>query len=120
VADFLSDQWFEDVTARVNQARDAAWPVDARACVVVLEFVDAPAAAPHALTLSIAESGTRVSPGDSLAADAVVRLNYSDALAVTTGTLDSATALREGRIKVRGDVNVVVPLAGWLAQALAP
>jgi len=28
--------------------------------------------------------------------------------------------LREGRIKVRGDVNVVVPLAGWLAQALAP
>ena len=34
-----------------------------------------------------------------------------------TGRFDSATALREGRVKVRGDINAVVPLLSWLQLA---
>jgi hypothetical protein len=38
-------------------------------------------------------------------------------LALSLGQFDSATALREGRIKVRGDINAIVPVLGWLQQA---
>ena len=80
---------------------------------------DAPGQLPHALTLTITEAGLQVAPGGSPVADTVLRLNYLDAAALSAGQLDSASALREGRIKVRGDVNVLVPLVTWLQAALA-
>jgi putative sterol carrier protein len=55
--------------------------------------------------------------GDHVAADAIVKLSYDDALALTTGRFDSASALREGRVKVRGDINAIVPLLSWLQLA---
>ena len=115
MSDFLSDQWFEELNARLVTAPPL--PTGARACQVVVEFEGAPATAPHALTLTVGE-GARVTPGDSLGADVILRLSVDDARALTAGELDSAAALREGRLKVRGDVNVVVPLAGWLHTAL--
>lgn len=58
--------------------------------------------------------GASAELGDHLAADAVVRLSFKDAEALTSGTLESASALREGRLKVRGDVNALVPLLAWM------
>jgi ubiquinone biosynthesis protein UbiJ len=119
VSDFLSDQWFEDLNARLYTSAPMALPENATACQVVFDVVQGPASLPHALTLSISNEGARVTPGDALAADTVVRLSYDDAAALTSGRLDSASALRDGRIKVRGDVNVLVPLAIWLRAVLA-
>ena len=115
MSDFLSDQWFEELNERL--ATGAALPSDARACQVVVEFEHAPSTLPHALTLTVNE-GARVAPGDSRGADVILRLSIEDAKALSAGELDSASALRDGRLKVRGDVNVVVPLAGWLHSAL--
>ena len=56
-------------------------------------------------------------PGDHLAADAIVRLTYDDAAVAHRRPIDSASALRDGRIKVRGDINAIVPLLGWLQRA---
>jgi hypothetical protein len=36
---------------------------------------------------------------------------------LTNGDIDSASALRDGRVKVRGDINAIVPLLGWLQRA---
>jgi hypothetical protein len=69
------------------------------------------------MTFTVSDAGARVEPGDHLAANAVIRLSYADADALTTGTLDSATALRDGRLKVRGDIHALVPLANWLVVA---
>lgn len=118
MSDFLSDQWFEELNSRLASSPPRALPEDASACEVVFAVVDAPSGLPHALTLSISQEGARVSAGDSLRATTVVRLSFDDAAALTSGRLDSATALREGRIKVRGDVNVLVPLAAWLHAVL--
>jgi putative sterol carrier protein len=115
---FLSVPWFEELNARLARSAAAPLPQDAHACQIVLDITDGPATLPSALTLSITDAGARVSSGDSSTADAVLRLSFDDALAMTAGTLDSAAALREGRIKVRGDVNVLVPLATWLHTAL--
>lgn len=117
MADFLTDEWFTGL----NEALRAAGPVplgsDAKAFRFVLEFTDAPTTLPHALTLTLTSDEATLNAGDHLAADALVRLSYADALALTTGKLDSATALREGRLKVRGDVHAIVPLLDWLQQA---
>jgi len=47
-------------------------------------------------------------------ADTIIRLSYDDALALSGGALDSAAALREGRIKVRGEIASLLGLTGFL------
>ncbi len=115
MAEFLGAQWFEEL----NEVLGAAGPVPTEGATlrVVLEFPDAPANGAHALTFTMSPDGASAEGGDHLAADAIIRLAYSDALALTTGSLDSASALREGRIKVRGDINAVVSLLAWLQRA---
>jgi hypothetical protein len=116
VAAFLGPEWFE----ALNDVLRAAGPVplDSQHTIrVVLEFPDAPANGAHALTFTLSPQGASAESGDHLAANALIQLSYADALALTSGTLNSASALREGRIKVRGDVNAVVPLLAWLQRA---
>lgn len=118
MADFLSDEWF----AQLNETLKAAGPVpagDLATFRIVLEFSDAPTSVPHAMTFTIERDGATVTAGDHLLADTLLRLSYSDALALFRGDIESADALREGRIKVRGDINAIVPLLGWL-QATHP
>jgi hypothetical protein len=117
MADFLSNDWFEEV----NQSLADAGPVPLENGVtlfrVVMDFPDAPANGPRAMTFTISADGASLQAGDHVAADAMVKLSYDDALALTTGRFDSASALREGRVKVRGDINAIVPLLSWLQSA---
>jgi hypothetical protein len=116
VATFLSAEWF--VALNETLTRAGVPPLGERSELrVVLELVDGPSSVPHAMTLSVNAAGAIVEPGDHLAADAVVRLTYADAEALTQGTLESAVALREGRLKVRGDVQALVPLLDWLLES---
>lgn len=102
----------------LNEKLDAAGPAPlsdpSRVFRVVLEFTDGPSNAPHALTFCVSSSGSTADLGDHLAADAIIRLSYVDAEALTIGALDSAGALRGGRLKVRGDASSLVPLLGWM------
>ena len=120
MADFLSDQWFEELNYRLTTSTPRALPEGASPCDIVVTMTDVPAGLAESLTLSITADAVRVDAGASTEAPTVVRLSYDDAAALTSGRLDSATALREGRIKVRGDVNALVPFAAWLAALLGP
>ncbi len=116
MADFLSAEWFAALNESLQRAGTA--PVSDREILrVVLEFVDGPSSSPHAMTFTVRPEGALAEPGDHLAADAVIRLSYDDALALTSGTLESAVALREGRLKVRGDVQSLVPLLEWMLDS---
>lgn len=117
MADFLSTEWFQGLNETLERADDVPLQADAPTVRVVIEFPDAPNSAPHAITFSIGAEGARVEPGDHLAADAIVRLSFADAAALTGGDIDSASALRDGRVKVRGDINALVPLLSWLQRA---
>jgi hypothetical protein len=117
VADFLSTEWFFELNQTLENAERVPLELDAATTRVVIEFPDAPSNGPHAITFSIGPDGAHLDVGDHLAADAIVRLSYEDAFALTSGAIDSASALREGRIKVRGDVNAIVPLLSWLQRA---
>ncbi|MGH8979709.1 MAG: SCP2 sterol-binding domain-containing protein [Acidimicrobiales bacterium] len=48
-----------------------------------------------------------------------VKVAYEDAVALARGELDPATLLREGRVKVRGDLSVLVAGQAILAEAAA-
>jgi SCP-2 sterol transfer family len=115
--EFLSEEWFASLNERL--ARAGRPPLNGPVRHVVFEFDEAPTSRPHALTFSIGET-LSAAPGDYLAADAIVRLSFRDGEALTSGAIQSAQALREGRIKVRGDLAAVVELAGWLQAAHGP
>jgi alkyl sulfatase BDS1-like metallo-beta-lactamase superfamily hydrolase len=115
VETFLSDAWFEELNIRLDASELVALPEGASACQVAFELTDVPTAlAASALTLSITSSRAHATPGASAGVDVTLRLSYDDAAALVAGRLDSAAALRDGRVKVRGDVNVLIPLASWL------
>jgi len=80
-------------------------------------MTDTPGGAPHALTLTIRDGEAKVDPGDNLLADTLIRMTYADARALFRGDIDSAGALREGRVKVRGNINALVPLLEWMQHA---
>jgi alkyl sulfatase BDS1-like metallo-beta-lactamase superfamily hydrolase len=113
---FLSESWFDELNVRLGTIEPVALPEGARECEVAFDVTDAPTTLAQALTLSITNTNTRayVTPGHGAKADVTLRLNYDDAAALVAGRLDSASALRDGRVKVRGDVNVLIPLVGWL------
>ena len=117
MADFLSSEWFSELNGVLAAAGPVPLESDERVVRVVIEFPDAPTTVPHAITFSLSRDGASVDAGDHLAADAIVRLSYTDATALANGSLESASALREGRIKVRGDINAIVPVLGWLQHA---
>jgi putative sterol carrier protein len=117
VGEFLSAQWFDDLNENLRHADPIPLDTDSQSFRVVLEFVDGPTSLPHAITFTMSADGASLCAGDHPAADAMVSLTYADALALTTGQFDSATALREGRVKVRGDINAIVPLLSWLQLA---
>jgi len=112
---FLSSDWFSDVNLRLAEAEVSSL-ADVSPTIVVVEFPDAPSDGARALTLTLSPAGARVTPGDHLGADTVIRLPYEVAVAISTGASDAATALRQGRLKVRGDVNNLVVFAPWMAH----
>ena len=114
MADFLSVEWVAALNETLSVAGPAPLVDPNKVFRLVFEFIDGASNAPHALTFCVSATGSTVDLGDHLAADAVIRLSYADAEALTKGTLDSASALREGRLKVRGDVHSLVPLLAWM------
>ena len=108
--DFLSPDWFSALNATLAEVETP----DGELRRIVVEFLDAPGGVPHAMTLTIGPEASGVAAGDHLAADALLRISYPDARAIAEGRLASADALREGRVKVRGDVDAIVPLLEWL------
>ena len=117
MADFLSGEWFDSLNETLRAAGPVPFEHEGSTFRIVFEFPDAPVSVPHAMTFTLERDCAHADAGDHLAADALVRLSYADAAALNSGTFDSATALREGRIKVRGDINAIVPLLGFLQRA---
>ncbi len=110
MADFLSTEWFQSLNDSLEHADSVPFESGAATVRVVIEFPDAPSNDPMRLRSRLAPTVRVSRPGDHLAADAIVQIAYADASALTNGDVDSASALRDGRVKVRGDVNAIVPL----------
>jgi SCP-2 sterol transfer family len=70
--------------------------------------------------LSVADGHAHLTLDDGATpATATIVLGYADALALSTGELDAADALADGRVRVRGDLAALVAGQEVLAAASA-
>ena len=51
------------------------------------------------------------------APDVIIALSYPDAIALSMGSLSAAAALKEGRVRVRGDLSVLIAAEQLLERA---
>ena len=116
---FLSDEWLSNLSETLKSAGPAPLDEGASELRIVFELTDGPPSSSHAVTFAVTREGVIVTVGDHLAADAVIRIGYQDAEALANGSLTSANAVRDGRLKIRGDVHGLVPLLAWLLAARA-
>jgi hypothetical protein len=116
-APLFTDEWLEECNSALAELPGLD---DERRPVVVTELVaDAPPGAHGAVTLVADHDGVRLIAGDAPAASAWLTVSMHDAEALHAGELDPATALTEGRVRVRGDLRAVVELMSVLAEAHA-
>jgi hypothetical protein len=128
LARFLSQQWVDEfngaLSGRPIAIEEASVSAEGGNFSVGQLVRDAPAdasasgevrtllvVADHVLHLELVEGDFAATP------DVTISLGWEDAVALSTGTLDVAEALGRGRIRVRGDLSVLV--AGQAAVAAA-
>ncbi len=122
---FLTAQWVDAVNQALSRTEVAAAPEDAGTdarsgrFVVAEHVADAPGGA--TTLLLVAKDGrvrlSLVEDGAAEAADVTIALGYDDAVAMATGELAPADALAAGRVRVRGDLAVLVAGQELLAEA---
>jgi putative sterol carrier protein len=115
---FLEPTWFESMNHRLRAvALDPALVGDRVNVRILFEIDDTPANCVTAMTFSVDEHSARLEPISAAAADLVVSLAYTDAVKISSGEIPSSQALRDGRLKVRGDVNALIQFSAWMAAA---
>ena len=117
MSEFLSDEWFSELGETLQNAGPAPFDEGVVEVRIVFELTDGPSSLPHSINFAVTRDGVTVQPGDHRAADAVIRISYNDAAELAKGQLTSAKAVRDGRLKIRGDVHGLVPLLTWLLKA---
>ena len=70
------------------------------------------------LSLKVTSERAYVSPGSLESPDVQVHIQFADAEQLAQGHTDSATLLRQGKLKVRGDVHRLIGSIDALQQIL--
>ena len=121
---FLSPDWVRELDDAVRD-RDLGEPGDATGLVgssgtfTVHQVVTGTPDGDVVLVLQVEDGRMRVAlggPGDVGDADVTVSLGYADAAALSAGDLAIGEALAGGRIRVRGDLSVLVDAQRLLAR----
>lgn len=118
MSEVLSAAWFDEMNGRLAAATPPV-PSPSGGIRVVFEFSDEPAGSPHAMTFSVQDGRASLEPGDHLGAHVIVHLSYEDGRALADGSLRAGQALREGRLKVRGDTDALNQFGAWIVAAQA-
>jgi len=112
----FTDAWLAACNAALE---GVAGPEDGRALVVTELVADAPPGAHGEITFVADEHGVRLVTDADVAPSAWLTVSMRDAEALHEGSLDPATALAEGRVRVRGDLRAIVEAVSVLAAAHA-
>ncbi len=126
MARFYSPEWITDFNEAVDglevgTAADASVVAESGSFRVVQVVNGAPGEPGGDLRVALVLDAGRLhlerTGPDEPAGDVTVSLAYLDAAALSRGELDPAAALGQGRIKVRGDLAVLVAGQGILSAA---
>lgn len=113
VARYLSQEWFDEVN-RAAAGSDRI-PVDAAGVNLVIQQVvtDGPDGEVR-YAVKVQDGAVSVVPGDDAEADVVITEDWDTAVSVANGELPAAAAFMTGRIRVSGNVAVLLDAQGSL------
>lgn len=118
MAAYLSAAWFEDVN-RVARADGELARTTAGARVTIQQIVWAGPTGDTRYWVQIDDGVVEVGSGEAPGADATVAQSFETAVAVSRGDLPVEQALAEGRIRLSGDVSVLLRHAAALGGVAA-
>jgi hypothetical protein len=107
VAAYLSTAWFEDVN-RAARADGALAGATAGARVTIQQVVTGGPGGDVRYWVRVDDGVVEAGPGAAEAPDATVTQSYGTAVAISRGELSVDQALLEGRVRLSGDVPVLL------------
>ena len=113
MARYLSSEWFDEVNRAAADQSDLA--VDTAGVTLTIQQVvtDAPEGDIR-YAVRIRNGTVELRPGDSADADVTITEDWDTATAVASGQMSAPTAFMTGRIRVGGNVGMLLDAQGCL------
>jgi putative sterol carrier protein len=111
---FLSDEWAQALKAELN-ANDSFRQAAAGQNATIQQVISDGADDTH-YWIKIADGGIDMGIGDADAPDATISQGYETAVKLAKNELSAVTAFMTGKIKIAGNMGLLLGLQGALAQ----
>ena len=111
---FLSDEWAEALKAELNQSEDFRQAAAGHKATIQQVITGADGTTNYWITIGEGEIDLGV--GDIEGEDATITQSYDSAAALAKGELSAVTAFMTGKLKIAGNMGMILGLQGALAQ----
>ena len=111
---FLSDEWAEALKAELNQSADFQQAAAGHTATIQQVITGADGTTNYWIT--IGEGKIDLGVGDIEGEDATITQSYDSAAALAKGELSPVTAVMTGKLKIAGNMGMILGLQGALAQ----
>ncbi len=111
---FLSDEWAEALKAELNQSADFQQAAAGHTATIQQVITGADGTTNYWIT--IGEGKIDLGVGDIEGEDATITQSYDSAAALAKGELSPVTAFMTGKLKIAGNMGMILGLQGALAQ----
>ena len=111
---FLSDEWAEALKGELNQSADFQQAAAGHTATIQQVITGADGTTNYWIT--IGEGKIDLGVGDIEGEDATITQSYDSAAALAKGELSPVTAFMTGKLKIAGNMGMILGLQGALAQ----
>jgi putative sterol carrier protein len=111
---FLSDEWAQALKAELNQS-DTFRQAAAGQQATIQQVITGTAGETH-YWITIGDGTIDLGTGDIESEDATITQSYDTAAALAKGQLSPVTAFMTGKLKIGGNMGMILGLQGALAQ----
>ena len=110
----MSDEWAEALKAELNQSADFQQAAAGHTATIQQVITGADGTTNYWIT--IGEGKIDLGVGDIDGEDATITQSYDSAAALAKGELSPVTAFMTGKLKIAGNMGMILGLQGALAQ----
>ncbi len=111
---FLSDEWADALKAELNRSDDFRRAAAGHTATIQQVITDGAGTTQYWIT--IADGQIDLGVGDIEGEDATITQSYESAAALARGELSPVTAFMTGKLKIAGNMGLILGLQGALAQ----
>ena len=112
---FLSDEWAQALKAELNQSEEFRQAAAGQKATIQQVISGAEGGETH-YWITIGDGTIDLGTGDIEGEDATITQSYDTAAALARGELSPVTAFMTGKLKIGGNMGMILGLQGALAQ----